>query len=143
MKILIIINCLIEAPHLELVSDYNNLTLRCNQEFLFNVSIISVPNDERALEINWYKNGLMISSRHNKRIGIIRFGSDFTNLIINNTISEDSGIYRVEANLLSILYANISLNLTVKGCGSNYDSKGFRFRSIISSFIKKKIYNNF
>ena len=101
--------------------------IEINKEFVFNVTINSVPNDIRALQINWTKNGLLLQSHITERIIISRVSSELTYLLINGTECEDSGLYRVEANLLDKILANVSVNLTLSGCGYDFNSKGIEF----------------
>lgn len=95
-----------------------------------------MPNDIRALSLNWTKNGYAIAK--NDHVHILNPGSEFTAILINSTECHDSGVYKVEVNLLNISFANISLNLTVKGCGGWAQSGmkiAFRVHYIIPKLI--------
>lgn len=122
------------------MSNNNNYEiLESNNDFVFNVTINSVPNDGRALRIDWTKNGLLLQNHRNGRISMSRVGSDFAYLMINGTECEDSGLYRVEANLLDRVFANLSLNLTINGCGTDFFSRGIEFQFEITVLIKQSI----
>ncbi len=114
---------LLDAPKLELESGYDTKILTCDQQFIFNVSIIAVPNEEKALKLVWMKDWVQIPENSDH---IILSGntSEFAELRINNLEFNDSGFYTLSANLLNILHSNVSLNLTFIGC---------RYRSISKS----------
>jgi hypothetical protein len=114
--------CLLDAPKLELESGYDTKILTCNQQFIFNVSIIAVPNEEKALKLVWMKDWIQIPE-NSDHIILSRNTSEFAELRIDNLEFNDSGFYTLSANLLNILHSNVSLNLTVIGCRYRYISK--------------------
>jgi hypothetical protein len=106
---------LLDAPKLQLESGYDTKILTCGQQFIFNVSIIAVPNEEKALELVWMKGRDRILE-NGDHIILSRNASEFAELRINNLVLYDSGFYTLSANLLNKLRSNVSLNLTVIGC---------------------------
>jgi hypothetical protein len=88
------------------------------------VSIIAVPNEEKALKLVWTKDRVQISE-NSDHIIISRNTSEFAELRINNLDFYDSGFYTLSANLLNILRSNVSLNLTVRGCRYRFIPKSY------------------
>ncbi len=113
---------LLDAPKLQLESGYDTKILTCGQQFIFNVSIIAVPNEEKALKLVWMKDRVQIPE-NSDHIILSRNASEFAELRINNLDFDDSGFYTLSANLLNNLRSNVSLNLTVIGCGYRYTTE--------------------
>jgi hypothetical protein len=109
-----------DSAALKLETDNDTKVLTCNQEFIFKVSIIALPNEEKALSLVWMKDrdGILENS---DRIIISRNKSEFAELRIDNLVFSDSGIYTLSAKLSAnsyTLHSNVSLNLRVIGCRS-------------------------
>ena len=89
---------LLDAPKLELESGYDTKILTCGQQFIFNVSISAVPNEEKALKLVWMKDRVQIPE-NGDHIILSRNGSEFAELRINILDFDDSGFYTLSANL--------------------------------------------
>jgi hypothetical protein len=116
------------ALKLETDNDIKVLIMTCDQEFIFKVSIIALPNEEKALKLVWIKDRDKILE-NSDRIIISRNKSEFAQLRIDNLVFSDSGVYTLSAKLSAnsyTLHSNVSLNLTVVGCRSHFSKNVIR-----------------